>query len=1020
MILHASLHGGSLWFWGIARSDAPAPSRRRASDASQIPRLPEAASGADLTKAIAACPEMPGIPAGRSSAVVRRDLAVWLPTVAGAPLLAAPPQPSGEAALAPYRIAAVCADGAALVACLSAALAEGEQTSEYRCGATLAFWASATRLAASLVARRLVVPSAELGEAGLAARWRPVIAGDDADVLIELAECMPAACRALGDIDAACPARRPAAVLTEFVAALTDLLVRLPNLEPASRRRVRLPIADRWLAALRTPDVACDATATEAGEFVSTVREWQRPMATTSGAPFRLTFRLEDPVGDGEDAPWFVRYLLRSVTDPSLLIEASRAWSNRQRDARLLARPGYQPRQHVLTSLGRAARVCPEIDGALRVSAATEGHSLATPQALEFLSERAAALRQMGFNVLLPAWWARKGPRAKLALRGAVKSTTGPTGAPGLDVLASVEWSVVLGDTALDRAELERLASEKSALVRIRGQWVHLTPDEIAAAVKFWKTRKVPKVAADELMRLAIGLGSGPGGLPVDRIDAEGALGTALARLLGKEPVVEPDLGPGFVCDLRPYQRRGLAWLNFMRSMGLGACLADDMGLGKTVQFLASVHARRSEGPALVVCPTSVVGNWQREAARFAPELRVLVHHGPGRARGDALAFAADRHDLVVTSYSLMQRDADLLTGIEWAVVALDEAQNIKNAATRQALAARALQTRSRVAMTGTPVENHIGELWSLMQFLNPGFLGTRDRFRKQYYLPIQLDRNMEAAEGLRKVTAPFIMRRLKTDRSIINDLPDKLEMKVFCNLTREQATLYEAVVRDSTQIIDKADGIERRGAVLAALTRLKQVCNHPAHYLGDNSEMPNRSGKTERLCEMLAEAVAAGDKALVFTQFAEMGEMLQGYLRSVIGRDVLLLHGGVPKARRDAMVQQFQEDPDAAVFVLSLKAGGVGLNLTAANHVFHFDRWWNPAVENQATDRAFRIGQTKNVQVHKMICSGTVEERIDGLIESKLEIAGAVVGTGEQWLTELSGNELRTLFALDPKAVME
>ena len=446
------------------------------------------------------------------------------------------------------------------------------------------------------------------------------------------------------------------------------------------------------------------------------------------------------------------------------------------------------------------------------------------------------------------------------------------------------------------------------------------------------------------------------------------------------------------------------------------------MGLGKTIQTLALIqrdwHAN-GRRPTLLICPMSVVGNWQKEAERFTPELPVLVHHGGQRQKGSAFRAEARKQALVLSSYALLHRDFDLFKDVPWAGVVLDEAQNIKNPETKQARAARSLPADYRIALTGTPVENHVGDLWSIMEFLNPGFLGTQAEFKRNFFIPIQANRDPEATQRLKRLAGPFLLRRLKTDKTIIADLPDKLEMKVFCTLTKEQASLYAAVVEETNKALKGVEqGIKRKGLILATLSKLKQVCNHPAQFLGDNSPIPDRSGKLARLTEMLEEVLESGDRALVFTQFSEMGALIKRHLQDTFGREVLFLHGGVPKKQRDLMVARFQAADGAGgrviarVFILSLKAGGTGLNLTAANHVFHFDRWWNPAVENQATDRAFRIGQTRNVQVHKFLCVGTLEEKIDVMIESKQEVAAKVVGTGEGWLTELSNAQLKELFA--------
>jgi SNF2 family DNA or RNA helicase len=510
--------------------------------------------------------------------------------------------------------------------------------------------------------------------------------------------------------------------------------------------------------------------------------------------------------------------------------------------------------------------------------------------------------------------------------------------------------------------------------------------------------------------------------------------------LQGQASFEEIEPPPEFQGTLRPYQSRGYSWLAFLKRWGLGACLADDMGLGKTVQTLAllqqswdaqlassngrpAVRKREKSAPhtrpTLLICPTSVVGNWHKEAARFTPELPVLVHHGLTRDKGAKFQKEAGKHALVISSYGLLHRDLETFQKLPWSGVILDEAQNIKNANTKQAQAARAIQADYRIALTGTPVENNVGDLWSLMEFLNPGFLGTQTTFKKSYFVPIQAHRDTQAAERLKRITGPFILRRLKTDSSIISDLPEKLEMKVFNTLTQEQASLYAAVVQEATEALEEAEGIQRKGLVLATLMKLKQVCNHPAQFLREKGPIPGRSGKLARLTEMLEEVLASGERALIFSQFTEMGELLKRHLEESFGREVLFLHGGTTKKQRDKMVERFQNGPNAPpIFLLSLKAGGTGLNLTGANHVFHFDRWWNPAVENQATDRAFRIGQTRNVQVHKFVCLGTLEERIDEMIEQKKEVAERVVGAGEGWLTELSTAELKDLFALRATAL--
>jgi SNF2 family DNA or RNA helicase len=429
---------------------------------------------------------------------------------------------------------------------------------------------------------------------------------------------------------------------------------------------------------------------------------------------------------------------------------------------------------------------------------------------------------------------------------------------------------------------------------------------------------------------------------------------------------------------------------------------------------IATLLADPVEGPTLVVAPVSVLGNWERELARFAPSLRVLVHHGAARHKHrQPFARRAVKNDVVLTTYSLLTRDLEHVEGVTWARLVLDEAQQIKNPSAAQTRSAQRIRAHRRVALTGTPVENRLSDLWSIMHVLNPGLLGSAAAFRERFSVPVERERDAAAATLLKRVTGPFVLRRVKTDRSIIADLPDKIEMVDNCPLTREQATLYQAVVDDLLADVEESEGIQRRGLVLAGLLRLKQVCNHPAHFLADGSALSGRSGKLIRTEELLDEILSDGDKVLCFTQFAAWGEILKPYLERRYGTEVLWLHGGVRRNAREVMLERFADPAGPAIFLLSIKAGGTGLNLTAASHVIHLDRWWNPAVEDQATDRAYRIGQRRSVLVHKLVSTGTVEERINAMITAKRDLAQRVVGTGEDWLTELSTAELRELVTL-------
>lgn len=648
-------------------------------------------------------------------------------------------------------------------------------------------------------------------------------------------------------------------------------------------------------------------------------------------------------------------------------------------------------------------------------------------EAYQFLSDAARDLEDEGVIVLVPDWWAR---RDKLRARAEIRPFDEALGFLGSDKLFEYKWQVALGDTTFEREDFEELVALKQPLVAYKGKWIALEPKQIEAARAFFEKQPDDgEVGLLDALRIEAGLAEAqkeaPEGIEVEAPAIAAQVADILKRMRNPErtKVVYIPKRMGLEAELRPYQKKGLSWLVQMREMGLGACLADDMGLGKTIQAIAlwlyERHKLDVNGSALVVCPTSVLGNWAHEIKRFAPALTVMKHHGPDRLKDGAFADAASGVDVVLTSYPLLSRDSDTLQSVKWASVTLDEAQNIKNPSTKQAQAARALKAEHRLALTGTPIENRLRELWSIFQFLNPGYLGSRRAFTRSFATPIEKHNDEEAAQTLRKLIAPFILRRVKTDPKVIKDLPDKFENKVYCTLTVEQATLYEAIVRAEMEAVENAESeMSRRGAVLRMLVRLKQVCNHPEQFLKEGGRLRGRSGKLDRLMEMLEEARENGERALVFTQYAQMGRLLDKHITKMLGEKILYLHGGTPSVERAAMIDRFQQEDGPFVFVLSLRAGGTGLNLTAATQVFHYDRWYNPAVEEQATDRAHRIGQTDIVEVHKFICLGTLEERIDELIERKKGIADQIIGGGESWLTELDSRELNELVMLREEAL--
>ncbi len=790
-------------------------------------------------------------------------------------------------------------------------------------------------------------------------------------------------------------------------------IARLPGIGPAAMRALEDALTGLGLG-FAADFQPVQAQPVDLANLAPDLAAWHARLQPDDWGGLRPCFRLEEPTGRRKH--WRLTFLVQALDDPSLLVQAKVIWNGEQE---ILGRRLERAAERLLVALDRAGRLFPPMAAALR-SRNPDFCRLTVDQAHAFLREGAWLLEEEGFGILLPAWWT--GRRQGITARARVSTGQEP-GPAGLGDILAFDWEMALGDTVLSREELERLAALKVPLVQVRDQWVEVRPEEIKKALRFWDSQEERTMSAAQALALGLGGEAEIDGVRFTGLEADGWLAEAIRGLEAGErmqPVPPPERLRG---TLRPYQQRGLSWLHFLGRFGLGACLADDMGLGKTVQALALILKRREEGdtgPALLICPTSVLGNWQREAARFAPGLAVLLHHGPGRAKGQAFADAVADHHLVITSFALALRDNALLRRVAWSTIVVDEAHTIKNPDTKQSRAIRRLAARFRLAMTGTPVENSVMDLWSVMEFCNPGFLGNRNRFKRRFLTPIQKHGDQAAAGTLRRLTGPFILRRLKTDKRIIRDLPDKQEMDVFVPLTREQASLYQAVVDEAERGLAGLAGIQRRGVILATLTKLKQVCNHPAHFLGQRQPLAGRSGKLARLEEMLAVVREAGDAALVFTQFREMGDLLAHRLREALGLPVFFLHGGVTRRKRDRMVDEFQNTGGPAVMLLSIKAGGTGLNLTRASHVFHFDRWWNPAVEDQATDRAFRIGQRRTVQVHKFVCQGTVEERIARLLAEKRDLAKRIVGSGEGWLTELSTEELRQLFRLEAGAVEE
>lgn len=910
-------------------------------------------------------------------------------------------------------------------------------SSGVRVGDSLRYWLFAIGFSIELVAHECFIPGFSGTGADKRVIWKLFNSDDDQKRSESLAGSMPNVCKscANGYTKNSGPGHKFASheIQERFVSDMTSRLIAdafsempVPFKITKKTRKSEAEELDFFLK-LTGSDTAFSKEEPShfSDKFTAKMDNWLLGgSAEISTGEFKTCFRLEEPDENSENKKWQITFHIQGRDDPSLLIPAEEIWGEKTKQHAYLMNRFDHPEEEFLADMGRAVRIYPPLSEGLK-TACPASLEIEQEKVYQFLSEAAPVLQQSGFIVLLPPWWNEKKVRPVLKIDLKPSETKESLGYFSFENLLEFDYTIAIGGETFSPEEFMQLADLKRSLVNVKGKWVAFDSEEIRRTLRaFEKKYSGGSIETADLLKLETSRLyekdfeieiSSPGGL----------VGEMLANIRGEKKAKPVTIPKSFNGKLRPYQRRGVSWLSFLTQHGMGACLADDMGLGKTPQFIAYLlsemkYSKIPATPVLVICPMSIIGNWKREFARFAPEVSVYVHHGTDRSTGEQFSEMVAGHDVIITTYNLSHRDLDSISQVSWACILLDEAQNIKNHLTKQSLAIRKIKAARRIALTGTPVENRLTELWSIMDFLNRGYLGSNNRFYKEFAVPVERYHDSEKALQLRTMVGPFVMRRLKSDRSIIKDLPDKIEQKVFVTLTKEQATLYQATVDEMLRAVEESEGIQRRGIILSTLTKLKQICNHPVLLTADGSVDPRRSGKLVRLFEMMDEVIENGDRAIVFTQYATFAVQLQALLQDRFSEEVLLLHGKTRRKKRDEIVELFQSENGPRIFVISLKAGGVGLNLTSASHVFHVDRWWNPAVEDQATDRAYRIGQTRNVQVHLMISAGTLEEQIDIMLEEKRKLAEQIVGSGEEWFTGLSTDKLRELVSLSDDAFGE
>ncbi|AGO60021.1 DEAD/DEAH box helicase [Ferroplasma acidarmanus] len=862
-------------------------------------------------------------------------------------------------------------------------------------GDDLKFWKLAASSAFNLLTQQKFIPSATEEGTTIKSRWLPILETyEDQSLIYELSKNMPGVCLAFNHMEI-----DRETMLRMFISEVIDSISRRFAYNPGKPVKGSVGDAAKWVNSL-----SLDNPFVTYGRSLAMQKlvSWSEKIKSTLNFPFRTCMDLIPPENNGQ---WFLKFFLQSKKDPSLMVPYGKIWDRKDSETiSLINKYTAFPEEFLLRSIGIAQSIFSPIGK--NITSKPDGVYLSDEEVFDLLKTYSSSMEEAGFGILFPEWWGKK--ENKLGIKIKVKAGDINNSVKlGINALLDYSLDIVLNGEPVSKSDLEKLAIMKSHLVQIGKKWVEIDNDQLNKILKLLdKGNK--KMSLPELLTM-----ENSNSIPVVEISGEGWVGDIISGNAKTLPIDEPE---NFIGNLRAYQKHGVAWLKFMTGAGFGCCLADDMGLGKTIEIIAFLLDRleNNGSTSLILCPTSVISNWEHEIHKFAPSLNVYIHHGNSRKKDDNFIDNITDYKIVLTSYSLLQRDIKFLSQVNWDGIIADEAQYIKNYSTKQSRAIRSLQGNFKIALTGTPIENRLQDLRSIFEFINPGYLSGEKKFRETFSIPIERYGDENAMNALNTLVNPMILRRVKTDKSIIQDLPDKEEVKVYIPLTGEQASLYEAAVNTMLESVNTKKGIERKSVILSTITKLKRLLDHPSLVSGDLDRRLDRSEKLVRLREMLEEAIDSNQKTLVFTQYTDAGKIIKEEMLKKLGEEALYLNGSTPMSLRQNMVERFQDPDGPKIFIISVKAGGAGINLTAATNVIHFDRWWNPSVEDQATDRAYRIGQMKNVHVYKFISTGTIEEKIDDIIEGKSMLREKIIGASdESWITGLSSTDLKNVFSL-------